>query len=150
MAKKSNEPKKVTKTKEKVKTTTDTSELTFKNEEKEIELHIDNVNKVDDNISTLNTMVDATYSPCDEKELLLKEEPKKMYETVIIDEMNIKELMAYKDAIDKLIIYHTNICQMNRGFDDKIYNESHSLLNEFRGFLSKINKAIKNKIFSLK
>ena len=73
----------------------------------------------------------------------------KIYETNIINDMNIKELMVYKDAIEKLITYHTNLCEMNRGYNVNIYSESASTLNKLQSFFSKINDAIKNKIFSL-
>lgn len=86
---------------------------------------------------------------CNEPILKLGDKVGEMYKTNIIVDMNIKELVVYKEAIDKLISHHTNLCEMNRGFDDKVYSESLSILNKLHGYLSRVNNAIKNKIFSL-
>ena len=103
----------------------------------------------EDFLNSLNEETKTITMSCDEVILKSGDKAGEMYKTNIIVDMNIKELMVYKEAIDKLISHHTNLCEMNRGFDDKVYSESLSILNKLHGYLSKVNNAIKNKIFSL-
>ena len=54
-----------------------------------------------------------------------------------------------QEAIDKQINHYTNLCEMNRGYDDRIYYESLGVLNKLQSYSTRINNSIKNKIFSL-
>lgn len=103
----------------------------------------------EDFLNSINEETNTITMPCDERILKSGDKDSEMYKTNIIVDMNIKELVVYKEAIDKLISHHTNLCEMNRGFDDKVYSESLSILNKLHGYLSRVNNAIKNKIFSL-
>lgn len=100
-------------------------------------------------LNSINGETKTITMSYDEPILKSEDNVSEMYKTNIINDMNIKELVVYKGAIDKLITHHSNLCEMNRGFDDNIYNESLSILNKLHGYLSKVNNAIKNKIFSL-
>lgn len=117
--------------------------------EKEEVLNFVSCEPLSENITTIDTNADSICMPHEWSSLKNNSDGKNMYETNNIDEMNIKELVVYKDAIDKLITHHSNLCEMNRGFDDKIYNESLTILNRLHGYLSRVNNTIKNKIFSL-
>jgi hypothetical protein len=109
----------------------------------------ENISDLENNITSKDTT--ASTITIDREWELLKDDDKtkKMYETNIIHEMNIKELNTYKEAIDKLISNYTNLCEMNRGYDDKIYFESLGILNKLQSYSTRINDTIKNKIFSL-
>ena len=105
----------------------------------------ENICDLENNITSIDTT--ANTITIDGKWESLKE--KSMYETNIISEMNIKELNTYKEAIDKQINHYTNLCEMNRGYDDKVYYESLGVLNKLQSYSTRINNSIKNKIFSL-
>ena len=105
----------------------------------------ENICDLENDTTPIDTTANTITSDC--KCELLKE--KSMYETNIISEMNIKELNTYKEAIDKQINHYTNLCEMNRGYDDRIYYESLGVLNKLQSYSTRINNSIKNKIFSL-
>lgn len=109
----------------------------------------ENISDLENNITSKDTT--ASTITIDREWELLRDDVsiKRMYETNIISEMNIKELNTYKEAIDKLINNYTNLCEMNRGYDDKIYFESLGILNKLQSYSTRINNTIKNKIFSL-
>lgn len=108
--------------------------------------------KKNDNVKNEDCVVDFCTS--DLTENIVKEASYKLeiintpQKTKIVD-MDIKELVVYKDAIDKLTTHYSNLCEMNKGFDEVIYNESLGVLKKLHSYSKKVNDTIKNKIFSL-
>lgn len=108
--------------------------------------------KKNDNIKNEECVVDVCASNLTEnidKETSYKLEIINTPQKTKIVDMDIKELVVYKDAIDKLTTHYSNLCEMNKGFDEVIYNESLVVLKKLHSYSKKVNDTIKNKIFSL-
>lgn len=108
--------------------------------------------KKNDNVKKEECVVDLCTSDLTEninKETSYKLEIINTPQKTKIADMDIKELVVYKDAIDKLTTHYSNLCEMNKGFDEAIYNESLVVLKKLHSYSKKVNDTIKNKIFSL-
>lgn len=120
----------------------------IKKKENNVEIIENNNNVIKEecvNATCISTLEDITVKENGYKlEFINTSSPK----AKIVD-MDIKELAVYKDAIDKLTIHYSNLCEMNKGFDEVIYNESLDVLKKLHSYSKKVNDTIKNKIFSL-
>lgn len=67
-----------------------------------------------------------------------------------INEASMVEIMAYKNGLNSVLKYYTDLCEINHYNDENAYHDALTKLNKLRKYETHIIEVIENKIKKIK
>jgi hypothetical protein len=64
--------------------------------------------------------------------------------------LSMKEIMSYKNGLNSVLKYYTDLCEINRNIDENEYRSALTKLNKLRKYETHIVEVIENKIKKIK